>query len=125
MPSSPNLPTFEEKPARTKSRFRHLPLDQRPAARAALKSIVEINPKQSTGSALKTSADDEAKQLNGRGRKRSWIACEKMSAKAAKRDHGAENGKGPAAVRVDSETTEDEDEGDVVVIKEVTHNDIE
>lgn len=48
-----------------------------------------------------------------------------MSAKAAKRDHGAENGKGPAAVRVDSETTEDEDEGDVVVIKEVTHNDIE
>ena len=79
---------FEEK---TTSRFRHLPLDQRPAARTALKSSVGIDPRMSTRSALKISAG-EPKQVDGPSRKRRWTAREKEPAKLAKGDRRREWG---------------------------------
>lgn len=67
---STDLPKRSLRPhLKPSGRFRHLPPDQRPAARAALKAIIGINPRLSTGSAL-TATGQEPKQRGGAGQEK-------------------------------------------------------
>lgn len=104
------------------SRSCHLPLDQRAAARAVLESNFGSNPRLSTESG-RIVTGEEPKQEEGWGRKRRCTGAGKTSAKVAKMGLGGEKGKELAAVRIDSDETEDEDE--VVFIREVTPYEIE